>query len=87
MKTCVPRIMAPRSMHAKFRRPGRRPTNVRSTPVDMLPLAIIFSALVIIGLIWMALRVTIKRDRATIAADMDEPHEIETYEEHWRKES
>jgi hypothetical protein len=55
--------------------------------VDMLPLAIIFSALVIIGLIWMALRVTIKRDRATIAADMDEPHEIETYEEHWRKES
>lgn len=63
------------------------PTNVRSTPVDMLPLAIIFSALVIISLIWMALRVTIKRDRATIAADMDEPHEIETYEEHWRKES
>ena len=50
------------------------------------PLIIIFSALVIIGLIWAALRLTIKRDRATIAADMDEPEEIETYNETWRSE-
>lgn len=52
--------------------------------MDVLAISIILSAVVIISLIWLALRVTIKRDRATIAADMDEPHEIETYEEHWR---
>ncbi|MCX6482228.1 MAG: hypothetical protein NT146_02935 [Mycobacterium sp.] len=50
------------------------------------PLIIIFAALVIIGLIWAALRLTIKRDRATIAADMDEPEEVETYNENWRNE-
>lgn len=52
--------------------------------MDALPLIIIFSAVVIIGLIWTALRVTIRRDRATIKADMDEPEEIETYNETWR---
>ena len=54
--------------------------------MNSMPLIIIFSALVIIGLIWAALRLTIKRDRATIAADMDEPEEIETYNEAWRSE-
>jgi len=54
--------------------------------VDALPLIIIFSAIVIIGLIWAALRETIRRDRATIKADMDEPEEIETYNETWRSE-
>ncbi len=53
--------------------------------MDMLPLIIIFSALIVIGLIWTALRITIKRDRATIASDMDEPHEIEAYEKRWGK--
>ncbi len=53
--------------------------------MDALPLIVIFSALVIIGLIWTALRITIKRDRKTIAGDMDDPHEIETYEKDWRK--
>lgn len=52
--------------------------------MDALPLIIIFSALVIIGLIWAALRVTIRRDRATIKADMDTPEEIATYNETWR---
>lgn len=52
--------------------------------MDALPLIIIFSALVIIGLIWAALRVTIRRDRATIKADMDAPEDIETYNETWR---
>ena len=51
--------------------------------MDMLPLIIIFSGLVIIGLIWFALRLTIKRDRATIKSDMDEPHEIEAYQKRW----
>ena len=67
-------------------RDGRRPDESRSLPVDALPLIIIFSALVIIGLIWAALRVTIRRDRATIKADMDTPEEIETYNETWRNQ-
>lgn len=54
--------------------------------MDALPLIVIFSALVVIGLIATALRLTIKHDRKAIASDMDEPHEIETYEKDWRKE-
>jgi len=54
--------------------------------MDALPLIIIFSAIVVIGLIWAALRVTIRRDKATIKADMDEPEEIENYEKTWRDE-
>ena len=54
--------------------------------MDTVPLLIIFSAVVLIALIWAALRLTIKRDRATIQADMDEPHEIEAYEQRWREE-
>ena len=53
--------------------------------MDYLPLIVIFTALVVIGLIWTALRLTIKRDRKTIASDMDEPHEIEAYKKAWRK--
>ena len=53
--------------------------------MDALPLIIIFSALVVIGLLWTALRLTLKRDRKTIASDMDEPHEIEAYKKAWRK--
>lgn len=44
---------------------------------------IISAAVVLIGLIATALRITIKRDRATIKADMDEPHEIEAYKKRW----
>lgn len=44
---------------------------------------IIVGALVLIGLIWAALRITIKRDRATIKADMDEPHKVEAYKKRW----
>jgi hypothetical protein len=65
---------------------GADRTNMRMFPVNSAPLIIIFSALVIIGLIWAALRLTIKRDRATIAADMDDPEDIETYNEAWRSE-
>lgn len=53
--------------------------------MDYLPLIVIFTALVVIGLIWTALRLTIKRDRETIKSDMDEPHEIEAYKKAWRK--
>jgi len=65
---------------------GADRTDMRSLLVNPQPLIIIFTALVIIGLIWAALRRTIQRDRATIAADMDEPEEIETYNEAWRSE-
>lgn len=53
--------------------------------MDTVPLLIIFSAVVLIGLIWAALRLTIKRDRETIKSDMDEQHEIEAYQKRWRK--
>lgn len=49
----------------------------------MEPLLIIFAAVVIIGLITAALRITIKRDRATIKSDMDESHKIEAYKKRW----
>ena len=51
--------------------------------MNTLPLIIIFSAVVLVGLIWFALRITIRRDRETIQADMDEPHEIEAYKKRW----
>jgi hypothetical protein len=51
--------------------------------MDMTPVLIISSAVVLIGLIWLALRITIKRDRQTIQEDMDEPHEIEAYRKRW----
>lgn len=65
---------------------GADRTNMRMFPVNSAPLIIIFAALVIIGLIWAALRLTIKRDRATIAADIDDPEDIETYNSSWRSE-
>ena len=51
--------------------------------MDSLPIIIIGSAVVLVALIWAALRLTIKRDRETIRADMDEPHEIEAYKKRW----
>jgi hypothetical protein len=53
--------------------------------MDALPLIIIFSAVVVIGLIWAALRMTIRHDKAVIKADMDEPEEIENYDKTWRE--
>ena len=47
--------------------------------MDMVPLLIIFGAVVLIGLIWAALRLTIKRDTATI--------KVEEYRKRWRKHS
>lgn len=54
--------------------------------MDTLPLIIIFTAVVVVGLIWAALRITIKRDRATIQSDMSTPQDVETYNEAWRKD-
>lgn len=51
--------------------------------MNMTPVLIIFSAVLIVGLIWAALRITIKRDRQTIQEDMDEPHEIDAYKKRW----
>ena len=47
--------------------------------MNMVPILIILSSVVFIGIVTVMLRKTIKHDRAAIAADMDEPHEIETY--------
>ena len=51
-----------------------------------IAIVIILSAVVLIGLIWAALRLTIRHDRAAIKGDMDEPHEFEKYDENWRDE-
>lgn len=50
-------------------------------PMNMTPILIILSALVFIGIVTVMIRKTIKHDRAAIASDMDEPHEIETYKQ------
>lgn len=47
--------------------------------MNMTPVLIILAAVVLIGIITVMLRKTIKHDKAAIASDMDEPHEIETY--------
>jgi len=49
------------------------------------PILIILVATIIIGLIWLTMRSIIRRDRAMINEDMDEPHEIEAYKQRWRK--
>ena len=49
----------------------------------MEALLIISAAVVLIGLITVALRITIKRDRATIKADMDDPEDIDAYKKRW----
>jgi hypothetical protein len=59
------------------------PTELRGPEVNTLPLIIIASSVVLVALITIALRITIKRDRATIKADMDEPHEIAAYKKRW----
>ena len=45
------------------------------------PILIILAAVVFVGIVTAMLRKTIKHDRAAIASDMDEPHEIQTYKE------
>lgn len=51
--------------------------------MDIHPLIIIVSAFTLFGLIGLAVRVIIRRDRATIAEDMDEQHEVEAYKKRW----
>ena len=50
-------------------------------PMNWMPIIIILSAVVFVGIVTVMLRKTIKHDRAAIAGDMDEPHEIETYKQ------
>ena len=51
----------------------------------MEALIIIVGAVVLIGLIWAALRITIKRDRQTIKVDMEHPYDVEAYNKRWGK--
>ena len=50
-------------------------------PMNWVPIIIVVSAVVFIGIVTVMLRKTIKHDRAAIASDMDEPHEVETYKQ------
>jgi hypothetical protein len=47
--------------------------------MNMTPIIIILASVVLVGIITIMLRKTISHDRAAIASDMDEPHEIDTY--------
>lgn len=49
--------------------------------MNWMPIIIILSAVVFVGIVTVMLRKTIKHDRAAIASDMDEPHEVETYKQ------
>ena len=51
--------------------------------MNMTPIIVIVSSVLLVALITIALRITIKRDRAAIKGDMDEPHEIQQYNENW----
>ncbi len=61
------------------------PPYARLAIMDTVPLLIIFSAVVLIGLFWAARRLTFKRDGETINSDMDEQHEVEAYQKRWSK--
>jgi len=52
---------------------------------DYTAIYIIVAAIAVIALIWLTMRSIIRRDRAMIRENMDEPHEIAAYEERWRK--
>lgn len=47
--------------------------------MNMTPIIIILAAVVLVGIITVMLRKTIKHDRAAIANDMADPKDIETY--------
>lgn len=49
------------------------------------PLFIIFSGTVFIVLISLTMRSIIRREKAMINEAMDEPHEIEAYNQRWRR--
>ncbi|MFM9033006.1 MAG: hypothetical protein ACKOQ4_01720 [Mycobacterium sp.] len=51
--------------------------------MNMTPIIIIASAVVLVALITIALRKTIRHDRAAIQSDMDEPHEIQRYRDNF----
>jgi hypothetical protein len=52
---------------------------------DYTAIYIIIAAVALIVLIWLTMRSIIRRERAMIRENMDEPHEIAAYEERWRK--
>jgi hypothetical protein len=47
--------------------------------MNMTPIIIIIAAVVLVGIITVMLRKTIKHDRAAIADDMGGPEDIDTY--------
>ncbi len=55
----------------------------QNRPMDIIPIIIIAAAVVLVALITIALRKTIRHDRAAIKGDMDEPHEVEQYKKNF----
>ncbi|MCW1959210.1 MAG: hypothetical protein KIH64_011830 [Mycobacterium sp.] len=51
--------------------------------MDMTPIIIIASAVVLVALITIALRRTIKHDRAAIKGDMANPQDVEQYKKNY----
>jgi hypothetical protein len=49
--------------------------------MNMTPILIILASVIVVGIITVMLRKTIKHDRAAIAGDMESPEDIETYRE------
>lgn len=47
--------------------------------MNMTPILIIVAAVILVGIITVMLRKTIKHDRAAIAGDMAKPDDVETY--------
>ena len=52
--------------------------------VHLAPLFIIFAGTVLIALIALTMRSVVRREKAMIRSQMDEPHEVAAYEERWR---
>jgi len=48
------------------------------------PLFIIFAGTVLIALIALTMRSVVRREKAMIHSQMDDPHEVAAYEERWR---
>jgi hypothetical protein len=52
---------------------------------DYTAIYIIIAAIAVIALIWLTMRSIIRRDKAMIRENTDEPHKVAAYEERWRK--
>ncbi len=64
-------------------RPAWSLVGTHNDAMDMTPIIIIASAVVLVALITIALRRTIKHDRAAIKGDMANPQDVEQYKKNY----